>query len=73
MKTELIRMQKKLESYTPIDSFNKSRMSTEVILNEFEGKLGVFVSKQELMVDIGNIKSWFSTINEENSQKRNCY
>ena len=71
-KDDMRRVRSTLESYTSLDSFNKTRMAQDHVNNEFRQKLTTLVTKAQLKEDSRETKLWFETLNAENSQKRDC-
>ena len=61
------RVRSTLESYTSLDSFNKSRMAQDSVNTEIRNKLTTLVTKAHLSDDLRETKLWFETINAENS------
>ena len=71
-KDDLRRLRSAQESYTPLESFNKSRLAQDHINNDLDNKLSSLVTKAQLKDDLVESRLWFETLNAENSQKRDC-
>lgn len=71
-KTEFNKILNRLESYTSLESFNKSRISQEKHNTDAKLKMDLLASKTNLAYEVELMKEFVSESIKSNSQKRDC-
>jgi len=71
-KEQLTKTSNRLESYTTLENFNKSRIAQERLNNEWKARFENIVTQDRLADSVEAVKKVFNELNESNSQKRDC-
>ncbi len=71
-KVDFSKVLNKLESYTTLESFNKSRIKQESAEQDLKRGMSELVTKSSLRTDLESIKDHVADVNRSNSQKRDC-
>ena len=71
-KTDIQKIINKLESYTTLESFNKTRINQEKQNHEMQNSLVNLVAKPLLAREVESMKEYVGEVNKSNSQKRDC-